>query len=89
MKCAANTALIYYWGEEKGFENEWVACGGVTYEGYYCSIIVPLTIILFGDPSIHNAKLLLILVLRRSIYVCEGTPTNFVPVWNGTSLCGR
>jgi hypothetical protein len=84
--------LVLLLGRRKGFENEWangVARSGVKYEDYYCSIIVLLTIILFGNPSIHNAKLLLILVLRRLIYVCGGTPTNFVPVWNRTSLCGR
>src|SRR5438309_301645 len=72
--------LVLLLGRRKGFENEWangVARSGATCKDYYCSIIVPLTIIFFGDPSIHNAKLLLILVLRTFIYVCEGTPTDF------------
>ena len=78
-------------GAIEGRENEHAAVryAVVTYENYDSGIMIPLAIILFRDPGIHKSKLPLIIVLQRLVDVCEGTPTDFVPVGNGGCLGGR
>jgi hypothetical protein len=59
-----------------------------TYSDDDRSIVVPFTVILLGDPGIHETKLLLILIFQRFIDISESPPTDFVPVGNRGSLRG-
>jgi len=57
-----------------------------TYRDDERSIVVPFTVILLGDPGIHETKLLLVLLFQRFIKIGECPPADFVPVGNPGNL---
>ena len=81
MRC--EDGLVWSRGDrqlaERKYEKE-------TYKDNDRSIVVPFTVILLGNPGIHETKLPLILIFQRFIEIGERPPADFVPVGNTGSL---
>ena len=84
MKCDVSTALYSSGrGDRQRVERKYAK---ETYSDDDRSIVVPFTVILLGDPRIHETKLLLVFILERFIDICECPPADFVPVGDRGNL---